>query len=263
VIEGWPIYLGFGVLLLLLFAAELAWPLHRAPKGGSVRVLANFGLGLIDALILAALPVSTLLVAGWARDRGFGALNLVAWPRPLEAAITFAVWSLAIYLIHVAAHRLAWLWRLHRIHHADTAVDLSTGLRHHPLEVIVNALLLAGLAALLGLDPAAIAAYAIIAAGFALWTHANLRLPGRLERGLRLVFVTPAMHHVHHSARQEETDSNYGDVILVWDRLFGTCRALPLAEVRQARIGLGDADDDGAGRLLVQLAAPFRGRSTT
>jgi sterol desaturase/sphingolipid hydroxylase (fatty acid hydroxylase superfamily) len=263
VIEDWLPYAGFGALLLLLFAAELAWPLHPAPKGGSVRVIANFALGLLDALILAALPVSTLLAASWARDHGFGALNLVAWPRPLEAAIALAAWSLAIYLIHVAAHRLPWLWRLHRIHHADTAVDLSTGLRHHPLEVLVNALLLAGLAMLLGLDPAAIAVYAVAAAGFALWTHANLRLPGWLERGLRLALVTPAMHHVHHSARREETDSNYGDVILLWDRLFGTCRTLPLAEVRQARIGLGDADDAGAGRLLVQLAAPFRGRSTT
>ena len=116
-----------------------------------------------------------------------------------------------------------------------------------------------GIAAILfGLSVEGLIGYEIGAAGFALWGHANLHLPADLDEALRWLLVTPAMHHVHHSARQAETDSNFGEVFSLWDRLFGTYRHLNEDEVAAMRIGLGESGDQEAGRLIVQLRAPLR-----
>jgi sterol desaturase/sphingolipid hydroxylase (fatty acid hydroxylase superfamily) len=150
------------------------------------------------------------------------------------------------------------LWRLHRVHHCDTAVDLSTGLRQHPAESLYVAAALAGLAIAFGFSVPALAAYELAASIFALWTHANLRLPGPAERGLGWLFATPALHHVHHSATQAETDSNYGELLILWDRLFGTWQRLDEEALGQARFGLGDSHDRDAPRLVAQLASPLK-----
>jgi sterol desaturase/sphingolipid hydroxylase (fatty acid hydroxylase superfamily) len=147
---------------------------------------------------------------------------------------------------------------MHQIHHCDTIVDVSTGLRHHPLEVVYVAAIAAGVSALIGLSPLTLAVYEVVALGFGLWTHANTSLPERVDRAATILLMTPAVHHVHHSARQVETDSNYGDVFTCWDRLFGTFKAPSHEEVRSLRFGLGQAHDAGSANILVQLRAPFR-----
>jgi sterol desaturase/sphingolipid hydroxylase (fatty acid hydroxylase superfamily) len=254
---AWLPFVGFLALLIVLFAAELSMPLRLDPQEGRGRLLANFGLGIVNALILSALPFSAILAAEWAHAHRVGLLNLISVPQSILIVATFAIWSLAVYAIHVLSHRVPLLWRIHRIHHCDTAVDLSTGVRHHPLEPLYVAIILTGPAALLGVDPAAIAAYAAINAGFALWSHANMRLPDGLDRALRLLLVTPAVHNVHHSSRQAETDSNYGDVFTIWDRLFGTYRTVPHSGLVEMRVGLGQAHDPGSGNIWVQLRLPL------
>ena len=153
------------------------------------------------------------------------------------------------------------LWRIHQIHHCDTAIDLSTSFRNHPVTPLVQAAILASVAVLLGLWVPALILYEIISSGLVLLTHANLHL-GRGEPYLRWLIVTPQMHHVHHSAVQHETDSNFGDVFSVWDRLFGTYCARNVEEVRAMRIGLGDSHDPRAGSLVHQLRLPLLGPTT-
>jgi sterol desaturase/sphingolipid hydroxylase (fatty acid hydroxylase superfamily) len=252
--------LGLAVLLLFLFllaAAELWRPLHAygAEPGG--RIPANLVMGLTNAGLALLLPVSTVLAAEWAARHGVGLMNRAPPPLLVAIAATIAIRSLATYAIHRLSHRLSWLWRVHRVHHSDMRLDLSTGLRNHPLELAFVLPWLVAASLVFGLHAPTLIVYEAVALGFALWDHANLALPPRLERPLRLLFVTPAMHHVHHSAARAETDSNFGDVFSLWDRLFGTHRDLDHGALRGMRIGLGAAFDPGAASLVHQLRLPM------
>ncbi|MEA3053603.1 MAG: hypothetical protein QOG72_2506 [Sphingomonadales bacterium] len=254
----WLPFLLFWPVLIMIAAAEMWRPLYVGRKEPKSRIPVNVGFGLINAGIAALLPLSTVLSAAWAADRGIGLLHLVGAPVIAAAAATVAVRSLATYAIHRASHALPLFWRIHRVHHVDTALDLSTGLRNHPLELAIVAPWLAAVTIAFGLDPGTLMVYEAIALPFALWSHANLRLRPGLDCKLRLLLVTPAMHHVHHSARRAETDSNYGDVLSVWDRLFGSYRALDEPALQEIRFGLGDDHDPHAASLAAQMLAPLR-----
>jgi sterol desaturase/sphingolipid hydroxylase (fatty acid hydroxylase superfamily) len=165
--------------------------------------------------------------------------------------------SLISYAVHVAMHRVPLLWRVHRVHHTDTAMDVTTTVRFHPLEFLISApLVFAGVIAL-GISPAALIVYELFDAVMAIFTHANIRLPAPVERALRLVLVTPDMHRVHHSAWQPETDSNYGATLSWWDRLFGTYRMPEAAALDAMTLGLEPWRDRRATALLWLLALPF------
>ena len=253
----WLPVMGVTALVVILILAELLWPLHRDQRDAS-RIPGNFAIFLLNLGVTALLPLTGVAAAEWARDAGFGVLHWVAAPIFIVVAITVIVRSLLVYWLHRLAHRVPLLWRMHRVHHCDTEVDLSTGLRHHPLEVVYVATITAAAAALIGLSPVALAVYELVAIAFALWTHANTSLPEAADRHASLLLMTPTVHHVHHSAHQEQTDSNYGDVFTLWDRLLGTFQAPPRDTVRALRLGLGDEHDARAKNILFQLGAPFR-----
>ena len=254
----WLPFLAYGLLLIALAAAETLLPLHRTSEEAGGRIATNFAMGLLNAALLAALPLSSVIPAEWAREMKVGLFNAVATPALIAFSATIAIRSLAGYALHRLSHAVPLLWRVHRVHHCDTAVDLSTGFRNHPIETLFMAVGLALAATVFGLSVPALLAYEIAAACFVLWGHANLRLPAGLDRALGWLLVTPAMHHVHHSARQPETDSNFGEVFSLWDRVFGTYRHLDAAEIAAMRIGLGESSDREAGRLVAQLCAPLR-----
>jgi sterol desaturase/sphingolipid hydroxylase (fatty acid hydroxylase superfamily) len=255
---NWLPFLLFWPILIAVAAAELWRPLYVGRSEAKSRIPVNVAFGLINAGFAALLPISTVLAAAWAQRNGVGLLHRVDAPPAAAIGATVAVRSLATYLVHRASHALPWLWRIHRVHHADTALDLSTGLRNHPLELAIVAPALAAVTVAAGLDPLTLAVYETVALPFNLWTHANLRVPQRVDHRLRLLFVTPAMHHVHHSARRAETDSNYGDVFSLWDRFFGTYRMLDEQGLQTARFGLGDAHDPQAASLGAQMLSPLR-----
>jgi sterol desaturase/sphingolipid hydroxylase (fatty acid hydroxylase superfamily) len=256
---GWLAFGAFWTLLFLLAAAELWRPLHEGKEEPSGRIPGNIALGLANAGLGLLLPLSTVLPAAWAARHGVGLLNRIALPAVVVIVATVLLRNLATWLIHRASHAVPLFWRAHRVHHGDVRLDLSTGFRNHPLELAYVVPWLAGVTIAFGLDPATLTAYEAVAIGFSLWTHANLRLPAAVDARLGLVLVTPAMHHVHHSSRRAETDSNYGDVLSLWDRLFGTYRHLPEPDLKATRFGLGDDYDAGASSFLSQLAAPFHG----
>jgi sterol desaturase/sphingolipid hydroxylase (fatty acid hydroxylase superfamily) len=255
---SWLPLAAFALLFSILLIAELVRPLHREPIEGKGRLATNFGLGIIGFLLAAVLPVTSVAAAEWARVRGFGLLHAFDAPLHVAIAATIALRSLAQYGIHRLSHAWPFLWRVHRIHHCDTAVDLSTGFRNHPLELLVILIPVCGLALLAGFHVPTLAAYETVAFAFALWTHANLHLPRPVDRVARQLIVTPQMHHVHHSSRVKETDSNFGDVLSLWDRLFGTYAAVDDNELRALRFGLGQAYDVRAARFGEQLLLPLR-----
>jgi sterol desaturase/sphingolipid hydroxylase (fatty acid hydroxylase superfamily) len=242
-------------LMVAVTLAEAAVPIDSQPKEGRGRIPTNFALGLANAVSGTVLPLSSFAAASWAQSQGVGLLRVLSGPVLFFMTILSA--SMTAYWGHRLSHQFGPLWKLHRVHHADTAVDLSTGFRHHPLELLAVAPMLMSVAILLGLSPEGILAYEGAALGFTMWSHANVALPERLEKGLRWFIVTPAMHRVHHSALQTQTDTNFGDVLSIWDRLFGTLSSPRADAFAKMRIGLGSSFDARSASLRQQLVLPF------
>lgn len=215
---------------------------------------ANWALAALNIVLLGALPLSGLAMADLARERGWGLLNHPAVPLGAALALGFLARSFVSYGIHMAMHKVPLLWRVHRVHHSDTALDVSTTVRFHPLEFAIQVPLVMGALLALGIHPAVVIAYEIFDAAMNVFTHADVRLPRPLDRALRFAIVTPEMHRIHHSAAQAETDSNYGATLAIWDRLFRTHRA-----GAPAAIGLGEWRDARPRSLAWMLALPFRG----
>jgi sterol desaturase/sphingolipid hydroxylase (fatty acid hydroxylase superfamily) len=254
---NWITFGGFWLLLVMLAAVELRWPMHVAPRRPNGRLLTNFGMGLINMVLLSVLPISVIATAQWARDAGFGLLNQITLPGGMAAAISIAVRSLAGYLVHRISHSQRLLWRIHRVHHYDVAVDLSTAFRNHPIEALFVASCLIAVTAFAGLAPIPLALYETIAFAFSIWAHANMKLPRRIEPIVRGLFVTPDMHHVHHSTLRHEADSNYGDVFSLWDRLFGSYSALDRSAVCALRFGQDESDEYHSASIARQLRSPL------
>lgn len=219
----------------------------------------NIGIVLIDtALLRLALPATVVGLALVAQERGWGLLHLLALPDWLAMVLTLVLLDLAIYGQHVATHAVPLLWRLHRVHHTDLDMDVTTGVRFHPFEILLSMLYKGIVVMSLGAEPVGVLIFEVLLNGSSLFSHGNLRLPGQLDRAVRIVWVTPDMHRVHHSVLRRETDSNYGTCLTLWDRLFRTYVAQPQAGHDGMTIGqeiFRAPMDQG---LWAQLAQPFR-----
>lgn len=251
-------YIVFFGALVVLFALERVLAARSPAADDARRFPANYGLTVLNILVLGALPLSALAVADLAQAQAWGALNLVALPPLAAIALGFVARSLISYAVHVAMHKVPLLWRVHRVHHSDTGFDVSTTVRFHPLEFLISTPPVLLAIWLLGIPPVAVILYEIFDASMAVFTHANLRMSERLERALRLVLVTPAMHRIHHSTHQPETDSNYGATFSWWDHLFGTLRTRQAAELATMELGLAEWRDARTRSLTWLLALPFR-----
>ena len=246
----------FWLFVGFLFVLEILVPAFQREPERSYRWPTNFGFGLVNTGLMVITPLSTISAAEWASRSDVGLLNQVAMPLWFSMVCTLAVYSLTSYLVHALEHKTPWLWRIHRVHHLDTHLDVSTGQRHHPLEFIVNALILVAVTIAFGLTSWVLILYATMDTAINFISHANIRLPERVDRIVRWVFVTPNMHSLHHSSHQPETDSNYGTVFTLWDRLFGTYRAEPVWGYAKLQIGLKEIRDDRAWRFWWQMKSP-------
>jgi sterol desaturase/sphingolipid hydroxylase (fatty acid hydroxylase superfamily) len=244
----------FALLFILLAALEQAFAARPQMGDNHRRAITNFGFGICNALLGAAVPIGAVYAAAFAGAHGIGLFRLVPAPVWAMLAIYLLARSLAAYGFHRASHRLAWLWRIHRVHHSDRFVDLSTAFRNHPFELLCALVLAALTTGALGVPLPIVVVGELILFAPALWTHANLSLPRALERGAGWLVVTPAVHLRHHSSLKAECDSNYGELLVLWDRLFGSYR--PAAPVE--RLGLGDLEDKHADDLVRQVVRPFR-----
>jgi sterol desaturase/sphingolipid hydroxylase (fatty acid hydroxylase superfamily) len=253
------------VIFLTLFAtfAGLEWlsPRRAARLPRAHRWATNGAIMVLGAVLLRVLAfVLPLLAVGAALDAsrlGWGLFNALAWNPWIEGALAVLILDLAIWTQHLVTHKVPVLWRFHRVHHADGDFDVTTAIRFHPLEIAAS--MLVKIAAIYALGPSAIAVvvFEVALNGTALFNHANLALPARLDRALRLVLVTPDMHRVHHSAERAEHDSNFGFALSLWDHIFRTYRAQPARGHDAMTIGL-EWQDDRPPQLGWSLLLPFR-----
>ncbi|MCB1435860.1 MAG: sterol desaturase family protein [Rhodobiaceae bacterium] len=222
----------------------------------------NLGIVAIDTLALRLVfPLAAAGAALAAEQGGWGLFNAIAMPRWMAFAASVALLDLTIYLQHVLFHAVPALWRLHRMHHADLEFDVTTGLRFHPVEILLSMVIKLAVVTALGAPAVAVLVFEVLLNATAMFNHGNVRLPVRLDGWLRLLVVTPDMHRVHHSALVRETNSNFGFNLPWWDRLFGTYRAQPLAGHAGMTIGLEQFRDARELRLDRMLLQPLRGEA--
>lgn len=247
-------------LLAFLALAEAMAPRRRREIPRAIRWSNHLALVVIDTLLVRlTLPIAAVGMALVWQANGWGLLNLIALPGWIEFAAALLILDLAIYGQHILFHMVPVLWRLHRVHHADVDFDVTTGIRFHPVEILLSTLIKLAVVAVIGPPAAAVLLFEITLNATALFSHSNLHLAGKLDAALRLLVVTPDMHRVHHSVHPEETNSNYGFNLAVWDRLFGTYRAQPQDGHTAMRIGLNQfrsPKDSRFDRLLIQPLVP-------
>lgn len=251
----------FITLLLVLIGLEAVLPRKKRVLPRLMRWFPNIAIAFLNGAILKLLlPLGAVGAATLAQNGGFGLFNIVPMPQWVAIIIAFMLLDLAIYAQHRLFHVVPWLWRLHKMHHADTEIDVTTGIRFHPLEALLSMVIKIGVVMLLGAPIIAVIIFEIVLNAGAMFSHSNLKLPLSLEKVLRLFIVTPDMHRVHHSVLREEHDSNYGFSFAFWDRLFGTYQAQPVAGHEEMRIGLNEFRGEEEARLDKILTQPFRGK---
>jgi sterol desaturase/sphingolipid hydroxylase (fatty acid hydroxylase superfamily) len=243
-----------------VFAAMALWEALAPRRGRSFararRWPHNLGLLAVDVFVIRLLaPGAAIAVALAAEARGWGLLNALALPPWAAVVVALVALDLAIYFQHIMFHAAPALWRLHRTHHSDLDFDVTTGLRFHPIEIVLSTGIKCAAVAALGAPAIAVLVFEVLLNATAVFNHANARLPERLDRRLRWLVVTPDMHRVHHSVVPNESSSNFGFNLPLWDRLFGTYRAQPAAGHDAMTIGV-DAfrtpQDLRLDRLLMQ-----------
>lgn len=246
----------FGVVA----AWEIARPRRRLAEPRRRRWPTNLGLALLDALALRILLGGALFsAAAFAAERDTGILHWMPVAHWQAAIVTLLGLDFAVYLQHLLFHAVPALWRVHRVHHADLGFDVTTGLRFHPIEMLVSLALKSAAVLLLGATPGAVVAFEILLNASSLFDHGNVAIPGHVDRRLRWMVVTPDMHRIHHSSRAAENGSNFGFSFPWWDRLCGTYRREPLGGELGSEIGLPELR--APLRLAELLALPFRGTS--
>lgn len=210
------------------------------------------------AVIRVLFPAAGVGLAMVAQAHGAGLLRLLDLPVWLAVLAGLVALDLTIYFQHLLFHAVPGLWRLHRVHHADPDFDVTTALRFHPIEIVLSMFMKAVAIFAFGPPVLAVLIFEVVLNGAAVFNHANVRLPARIEPVLRWLMVTPDMHRIHHSKDMRETNSNYGFDLSVWDRLFGTYRAQPALGHEWMRIGVSGLEDPKSSvRLLGLLAQPF------
>lgn len=222
----------------------------------STRWFSNLGLMVLGSVAARLLmPVAATGVALFAARQGSGLFNQIAAPAWVALVVSVVALDAAIYLQHLMFHAVPILWRLHLVHHADVDFDTSTGVRFHPVEIVVSLLIKCAVILLLGPPVAAVILFEVLLNATALFNHGNVRLPRALDRRLRWLVVTPDMHRVHHSVHGDETNSNFGFNLPWWDRLCGTYREQPRDGHSGMIIGLHEPRDP---RLVARLSGVLR-----
>ena len=242
-------------LLGVFFTLEALSP-ARQSNLSLKRFFNQAGMAAISAVLARLALAGGLTSVAMMADRSdIGIFNLFSFPKWLAIGLSFFVLDLAIWGQHWALHHLPFLWRLHRVHHGDTIMDVSTAFRFHPFEILTSLAFKAAIIISIGAPPVAVLVFEIALGAGALFTHANIALPHWLERWLRFALVTPALHLIHHSPNLLETNCNFGFSFNFWDRLFGTFRATPM--LPNGPIGLETRRGDADQKLSHMLVDPF------
>jgi len=247
----------FGLIgwFVLLAAAEAIWaPAENRPDSKlDQRLITNFSLAALALMLGSLLPLANLGASWVSSEFGLGLGSRVRVPWFATFALLLLATTFVAYWVHRAMHRAPLLWRVHRVHHADSEVDVSTSLRNHPLELAVSVPASALVIVLLGPPVSAVVAVQTVIFAATLWQHADIALPRRLDRALARVIVTPRVHRIHHHPERATHDGNYGEILIIWDLLFGTFNS----DERRGPVGL-DGQGARANALIEQIFSPLR-----
>jgi sterol desaturase/sphingolipid hydroxylase (fatty acid hydroxylase superfamily) len=248
-----------GIILLLTIESWL-------PAAGNRRLrmrhaTRNITLGALNVLAVALLAAPLIAnVAGWCEESRFGLLNLVNLPPAITTITAILLFDGWLYLLHRANHKFGFLWRFHRVHHSDPQMDATTAIRFHTGEVLISAALRLVMIPLLGVTLLQLLTYESLMMPVILFHHSNVKIPEKADRWLRALVVSPAIHRVHHSRAQVETDSNYSIIFSFWDRIWGTFRLRE--DGRPVDFGLDEYDNEEWQRVSGLLTTPFQTSSS-
>ena len=241
---------------ILIFALEHLFP-HYPGRLHHLRHSAfNLTMPLLNGILGRFLFVGlNVQLFSFIRLNHFGLLNLSFAAFPIRVILAFLLFDLWMYGWHVANHRIPFLWLFHRAHHNDTEMDASTSLRIHPVEIVISSLMRLPVYALIGMDAAVLAVYESFLMANILFHHSNIALPGKANKILKFLIVTPDMHRMHHSLIPAETNSNYSSILSVWDRLFHTLTKW--LDTRNVKLGLSIFREEKWQSPQGILAVPF------
>lgn len=246
-------------VLCIVAMLELVFPKRKLRLKKSYRWSNNLALVVLNTVVIRLVfPIAAVGVAFWCNTNNIGALNYFKIAEPVNVIIAFIILDLSIYVQHLIFHYIPLLWSIHKVHHADMDIDVTTGLRFHPLEMILSMLIKMTIVAIIGAPVLAVIIFEIILNAGSLFNHGNIRLPKIVDKILRFLIVTPDMHRVHHSTILSETNSNFGFNLSVWDRVFKTYKAQPSKGHLGMDIGLDEYKDPKMSQKLQNiLKIPF------
>lgn len=243
----------------MLAVAECVAPRRKRPISRKRRWFGNLAIVAINTMVLRLVfPLVPVGVALVAQQRGWGLFNNVKVPGPVAFVISVVLLDFVVYLQHVMFHAVPLFWRIHRMHHGDRDLDVTSGLRFHPLEIVLSMLIKMAAVLLIGPSVLAVITFEVLLNATSMFNHSNLYIPLGFDRILRWFVVTPDMHRVHHSVIPKETDSNFGFNLPWWDRLLGTYRAQPRDGHDGMTIGLTEYLGQDTMTLRWMLLVPFR-----
>jgi sterol desaturase/sphingolipid hydroxylase (fatty acid hydroxylase superfamily) len=251
----------FAGIFLLMALLEVWLPRRRLQFDRLIRWPGNITLTLLNTLLIRLLlPITAVKFAMQLETSGTGLLNYLDVSPLLSIGIAIVLLDLAIYGQHIVFHRIPALWRIHRMHHTDNDIDVTSGARFHPAEIILSMLFKFAVIAIIGAPATAVLLFELVLSSGALFNHANFALPATADRLIRLLIVTPDMHRVHHSTLTREMNSNFGFNLSVWDRMFGTYIAEPESGQTGMSLGLSATQTAEVQRIDKMLLEPLRTR---
>lgn len=252
----------FSVTTFSAIALVMLWeafaPYRAVTAARNARWRLNFLLMAIGAVLLMLLvPISMVALAQWARRAGWGLFNLWEMTALASIIVSILIMDLGKYAQHWAMHRVAWLWRVHRVHHCDTDMDVTTSVRFHPFELIFTVLADALIIVLFGCPAIAVLLYRLVRVAVSTFVHGNVTLPESLEKVIRVAIATPDFHRVHHSIQEDDQGRNLSGGLIWWDKLLGTYCAAPRSDPRHIVLGLEEVGIDEAASLKTMMGDPF------
>ena len=259
----WTQEAGWRLVIFIVIFSSLSLMELLAPRGKKHERLwqrrgVNLAMVVADSLLLRLVfPMAAVGIALWVESQELGLFNFFDAPFWLACLLSFLILDLAIWFGHWASHHIPLFWRVHRVHHSDIDLDVTSALRFHPIEILASMLWKAVIILLLGAPALAVFIFEVVLNGCAMFNHANIRIPKKLDRLLRCVVVTPDMHRIHHSIIERETNANFGFNLPWWDRLFGTYTSDPQDGQTGMTLGLEEYLDERPTRLKWSFLLPF------
>ena len=243
--------------LAVMFLWQSISPRRKLSAPRLRRWSANLGIVVISSVLISLLRLAPVSIAIFAATEDIGIFHMLNVPFGISIVLGIMLLDLIIYAQHVFFHKVPFFWRFHKMHHTDLDIDVTTGLRFHPIEILLSVIIKIAAVLIFGINPIAVFIFEVMLNAAAMFNHANAKIQKTIDKYLRLLIVTPDMHRVHHSVHREETDSNFGFNVPWWDRLFGTYIAQPKDRHQKMKIGLDTFRDNRYLRLRWLLAIPF------